>query len=54
MSIFLNYPKEKCVACGKKYYPKYCKVCRLRDFTTCHNCHKHTKHHKREESKIAG
>jgi hypothetical protein len=53
MSIFINYSKEKCAVCNKKFYPKYCMICRLRDFVTCTECHKHTKHHRTEESKLA-
>lgn len=52
MSIFINYPKERCSVCNRKFYPKYCMACRNRDFSLCENCHKHSKHHKREMSKL--
>lgn len=52
MSIFINHPKEKCVSCGKRFYPKFCESCRDRIHSLCKACHERSQYHKREDSKL--
>lgn len=47
MTILVFREKQRCSVCNKKFYPKYCKICRHRDFTACPECHNNGTYHRR-------
>jgi len=49
-SLFINYPKQRCVVCNKKFYPKFCKICKNYDFISCRADHENSTYHKRRVS----